>query len=266
MDNHEGRAKQDSAKTKNIVLLADGTGNASAKLFSTNVWRLYQALDASDADKQVAYYHDGVGTWSFKPLALLTGAFGFGLKRSVLDMYTFLCRNYKDGDRIYGFGFSRGSFAIRVVMGVVATQGLAPYANEEQLARDVRAAYRRYRRFFHTSVRTEKPFRWLRDRWLAIWDSLHRIKRSDSAAAHHPRWIHFVGLWDTVDAYGGPIKEITDGIDYWIWPLSMPDQAMSHKIRRACHARYAARAHVARRRHGPHRSGILRAALPQNDS
>ncbi|MEO6783370.1 MAG: DUF2235 domain-containing protein, partial [Bradyrhizobium sp.] len=39
-----------------------------------------------------------------------------------------------------------------------------------------------------------------------------------------------------VDAYGGPIDEITRAIDYWYWPLSMPDQFMNHKIDRACHA------------------------------
>lgn len=66
---------------KNIVLLSDGTGKTSATLFTTNVWRLYQALDLSDPDRQVAYYDDGVGTSSFKPLALLGGIFGFGLKR-----------------------------------------------------------------------------------------------------------------------------------------------------------------------------------------
>jgi hypothetical protein len=32
---------------KNIVLLSDGTGNSAGKLFKTNVWRLYQALDLS---------------------------------------------------------------------------------------------------------------------------------------------------------------------------------------------------------------------------
>ena len=31
--------------SKNVVLLSDGTGNSSSKLFTTNVWRLYQALD-----------------------------------------------------------------------------------------------------------------------------------------------------------------------------------------------------------------------------
>ena len=30
---------------KSIVLFSDGTGNSSAKLFKTNVWRMYEAVD-----------------------------------------------------------------------------------------------------------------------------------------------------------------------------------------------------------------------------
>ena len=83
---------------KNIILLSDGTGNSAGKLLKTNVWRLYQALDLSSPPKpgqprQIACYDDGVGTSAFMPLALLGGAFGWGLKRNVLDLYTFLCRN-----------------------------------------------------------------------------------------------------------------------------------------------------------------------------
>jgi uncharacterized protein (DUF2235 family) len=57
--------------TKNIAVFADGTNNSSAALFRTNVWRLYQALDtqiSADGAPQLAYYHDGVGTSSFRPL------------------------------------------------------------------------------------------------------------------------------------------------------------------------------------------------------
>jgi uncharacterized protein (DUF2235 family) len=93
---------------KNIILLSDGTGNSAAKLFKTNVWRVYQALDLSCPDRQIAHYDDGVGTSSFKPLAILGGAFGWGLKRNVIDLYVFLCRNYRPGDRVYCFGFSCG--------------------------------------------------------------------------------------------------------------------------------------------------------------
>ena len=88
---------------KSIVLFSDGTGNSSAKLFKTNVWRMYEAVDlgppAAGAAPQISYYDDGVGTSGFKPLAVLGGAFGWGLERNVLDIYRFACRNYRDGRR-----------------------------------------------------------------------------------------------------------------------------------------------------------------------
>jgi uncharacterized protein (DUF2235 family) len=96
---------------KNIILLSDGTGNAANKVWKSNVWRVFESLDLR-GDTQIAFYDDGVGTSSFKPLAILGGAFGWGLKRNVLDIYKFLCVNYKAGDKIYGFGFSRGAFTI----------------------------------------------------------------------------------------------------------------------------------------------------------
>ena len=72
--------------SRNIVLLSDGTGNSAAKVWRTNVWRTFEALDLSGND-QVAFYDDGVGTSTFKPWAILGGAFGFGLKRNVIDIY-----------------------------------------------------------------------------------------------------------------------------------------------------------------------------------
>ena len=90
---------------KSIILFSDGTGNSSGKLFKTNVWRMYEALDLGPATiggrrSQIAYYDNGVGTSSFKPWAALSGIFGFGLKRNVLSIYRFVCRNYQSGDRI----------------------------------------------------------------------------------------------------------------------------------------------------------------------
>ena len=132
-----------------IVVFSDGTGNSSAKLFRTNVWRLYEALDLCDNSKQVAFYDNGVGTASFVPLALLGGAFGFGLKRNVRDIYSFICRNAaKPGvHEIYAFGFSRGAFTIRVLLGLIRRQGLVPYENDDRdLVRRATWAYREYRR------------------------------------------------------------------------------------------------------------------------
>ncbi len=214
--------------SKNIVLLSDGTGNSSSKLFKTNVWRMFAALDLDDPVKQVAYYDNGVGTSSFKLFAILGGVFGFGLMRNVVDIYSFCCRNYNPGDRIYGFGFSRGAFTIRVVAGLIASVGLIKYnGDERELAVQAQAAYRQYRKRFQTETRLERPLRWLRDLFVPPLDSSNLVAVDK---------IHFLGVWDTVDAYGGPIEEITRAIDYWIWPLSMPDRFMSTKINRACHA------------------------------
>jgi uncharacterized protein (DUF2235 family) len=223
--------------SKNIILLSDGTGNSSAKLFKTNVWRLFQTLDLTDPGKQVAYYDDGVGTSSFKLFAVLGGVFGFGLKRNVIDIYSFCCRNYLQGDKIYGFGFSRGAFTMRVVAGLIARQGLVPYNGDEAaLARYAVSAYRDYRRRFNSTKGLVTPLRNMRDRIVKAWRRIRGQKQYNKADQIDVPSIHFLGLWDTVDAYGGPIEEITRAIDYWYWPLSMPDRFMNAKYHRACHA------------------------------
>jgi hypothetical protein len=189
---------------------------------------MFQALDLTKPKEQVAYYDDGVGTSSNKWLAAITGVFGIGLMRNVIDIYSFCCRNYNPDDRIYGFGFSRGAFTMRIVAGVIARVGLIEYSGDEKaLAVQARAAYREYRRKFHTTFRVERPFRWLRDLFVTPLDK-NKIVEVER--------IQFLGLWDTVDAYGGPIEEITRAIDYWYWPLSMPDRFMHFKYHRACHA------------------------------
>jgi uncharacterized protein (DUF2235 family) len=215
---------------RNIVLLSDGTGNSAAKVWRTNVWRTFEALDLSGSD-QVAFYDDGVGTSSFKPWAILGGAFGFGLKRNVVDIYKFACRNYRDdNDRFFGFGFSRGAFTIRVVGGLILNQGLVSAANEKELDKKARAAYRQYRRErYHTVIGTEKLFRWIRD--LFLRDNYDKSENRQVAK------VHFVGVWDTVSAYGAPLDEMTRGISRYIWPLELPTHTLPRdRVTRACHA------------------------------
>jgi uncharacterized protein (DUF2235 family) len=222
--------------TRNIVLLSDGTGNAASKVWRSNVWRLFQALDLTNS-RQVAVYDDGVGTSSFLPLAVLGGAFGWGLKRNVLDLYSFLCRNYEPRAKIYVFGFSRGAFTVRVLLGLVANQGLVPYTGEAELQRLARQAYRAYRKArFHSITHVETPLRWLRQAAIAAWDRLLRRRGYDVNANIPTPEIEFVGLWDTVAAYGLPIEEMTRGVSQWIWPLELPDRRLGRNVQRACHA------------------------------
>jgi uncharacterized protein (DUF2235 family) len=224
-----------------IAIFSDGTGNSSGKLFKTNVWRLYQALDtyplnplqavAGDVE-QIAYYDDGVGTSTFRPLALLGGVFGIGLKRNVLDLYAFLCRNYRKGDEIYAFGFSRGAFTIRLVIGLVVREGLVPHLGEKQLQRDARDAYRAFRKRFNQPGVVVAAARWLRDSLLQLTGKPLYVTENNTPVDR----IAFVGLWDTVAAYGLPIDEMSRGIDRWVWPLSMPNYKLSSKVQKARHA------------------------------
>ena len=167
---------------KNIILLSDGTGNAASRVWKSNVWRVFESLDLR-SDNQVAFYDDGVGTSSFRPLAILGGAFGWGLKRNVLDIYKFLCVNYQPGDKIYGFGFSRGAFTMRVVIGLILHQGLVTGDTEAEIYAKAKMAYRAFRAArFHTVLRFEWIFRVIRDVLLFILG-----KRYDQSQEHADR-------------------------------------------------------------------------------
>src|SRR3984893_5926427 len=217
---------------KRIILLSDGTGNSASKVWKSNVWRVFESLDLRGSE-QVAFYDDGVGTSSFKPLAIAGGVFAWGLKRNVLDIYKFLCANYEsDADEIYGFGFSRGAFTMRVVMGLVLDQGLVPGRTDAELYKNAKQAYRAYRaNSFHTVFGIEKPFRWMRDRFLRLIGTRYDQTRNQTIEK-----IKFLGLWDTVAAYGLPIDEMARGVSKWLFPLELPDRSFNHGIEKARHA------------------------------
>ena len=235
---------------KNIVLFSDGTGNSSAKLFKTNVWRAYEAVDLGPGPvglpRQVAFYDDGVGTSTFRPLRMLQGVFGFGLKRNVLDIYCYACRNYdpnsvahpdskvaEPGDHIFGFGFSRGAFTMRLVIALIASQGLAPYTSERDLRQEAHAAWKRFRRGMPRVY--ERIAQLLGRTSKTPVDPDAGGKTRDGKPYHRPV-IRFIGVWDTVAAYGGPVVEITRAIDNFIYRLSMPSYELHPRVRCARHA------------------------------
>jgi uncharacterized protein (DUF2235 family) len=221
---------------RNIVLFSDGTGNSASKLFKTNVWRLYQTLDLqpiAGEPTQLPYHDDGVGTSSLGLFALLGGAFGYGLKRNVLDLYCFLSRHYQDGDQIYAFGFSRGAFTIRVLVGLIANQGIVQAKTEIErrwLANQAFWAYLEDRHCRSGRRGPLSPFFLKMRKWLGLSPAtrLPLVRLSDQ------RQIRFLGLWDTVSAYGG--SPLTIPLIDCFYPVRFADHQLTKHVVRACHA------------------------------
>lgn len=132
-------------KPKKIVVCCDGTGNEYGEE-NTNVVKLFQRLKLENPEEQIAYYDPGVGTFSSpaaftktaKLLSRLKGlAFASGMTQNIEDAYIYLMDKYREGDKVYLFGFSRGAYTARSLGGMLnkcgllqkGSNNLVPYAS-----------------------------------------------------------------------------------------------------------------------------------------
>ncbi|MDQ8188356.1 DUF2235 domain-containing protein [Pelagicoccus sp. SDUM812002] len=225
---------------KNIILLSDGTGNASAKDRGTNVFKLFEALDLRDPldgeIRQIAFYDDGVGTEGNRALKAFGGAFGVGLAQNVKQLYAELSRHYEPGDQIFLFGFSRGAFTVRTLSGLIARCGiLRPNDQLEQLVEDLYHVYRKnyptkLQKWLCNALRIKaKPASYYND-WAKHYVHPETDPTNDSEL------ITFLGVWDTVDAYGLPWDEIATLINTTLYKFTFPDHELNKKVAKARHA------------------------------
>ena len=219
---------------KNIIICSDGTGNTAIKGRGTNVFKIFESVDLNshrfhpERSPQVAIYDDGVGTESFKLLRILGGAAGYGLSRNVRQLYKELCRIYDPGDRIFLFGFSRGAFTVRSLSGFIGTCGIIDISrlgSSATLDALVEDAYERYRECYRT---------WLMRMLIGKPDPRH-TQEFRERHCYGGEKIHFIGVWDTVDAVGLPLH-VSDLVNRFIYQFKFPDLVMSSCVERAVHA------------------------------
>jgi uncharacterized protein (DUF2235 family) len=94
---------------RRLIVCFDGTWNF--KTDTTNIWRIYSLITDIDHDniRQLKHYVRGVG--SRQNDRILGGAVGAGTYHNVKDAYTWIVENYRPGDELSFFGFSRGALA-----------------------------------------------------------------------------------------------------------------------------------------------------------
>lgn len=197
---------------KRIIILCDGTWNRADSRTPTNVVRLAQAVSPVGADGvvQVPVYVMGVGTGegvtrvSRTLDTLLGGAFGWGLLGNVEEAYRHLAFLWHPGDEIHVFGYSRGAYTARSLVGLIRSTGI--------IGRDaldlIPEAIRRYRTLgdptTHPAHEESHAFR--------LRTSLRVVTSAEEAAWRlangHPAApvlrIAYLGVWDTVGALGVP--------------------------------------------------------------
>ena len=229
---------------KNIVLCSDGTGNSGGRGYETNVWRLFKSLDLNghlwdpQLCEQVAYHDDGVGTRD-NPIHKLWGqATGWGLTENILQLYLFLVNNYEPGDRIYIFGFSRGAYTARSLAGLIAMCGVLDRRRYEvdELEQHAREAITILRSAFVRGVSEmilskaalEAHTQSVRDTALQFRRK-HAVQADGSDTFDVP--IEFVGVWDTVDAYGFPSDTVADWVHFLVYDYKFPDTKLSQLVR-----------------------------------
>ena len=102
---------------------------------------------------------------------------------------------------------------MRVVNGLICEQGLVRYSTEEELDQKVAAAYRQHRsETFKSKLQIEWLFRKLRNIF---------VRGTHDKTERPVDHIAFLGLWDTVAAYGLPVHEMTRGVSRYLWPLEL---------------------------------------------
>ncbi|NKN34291.1 phospholipase effector Tle1 domain-containing protein [Marichromatium bheemlicum] len=176
---------------KRLIVCCDGTWQDLESDYPTNVVQLAQATQprggAPETD-QLVYYDEGlgaeggVGMITRELTAVIGGAFGRGIDKNIMDAYRFLVLNYRAGDEIYLFGFSRGAYTVRSLAGFIGAAGLL----QRQQLRHIREAYEFYRDPEADSAEVER----------------YRHLRAQHAPPPAP--IRLLGCWDTVGSLGFP--------------------------------------------------------------
>lgn len=194
---------------RHLVLCLDGTWNStydrkyredgSSVLKPTNVLKLCRAVLPGGADQgeQVAYYDTGIGSLAKYPgtanhlLALadkaLGGAYGAGFEGNIEDALHFLVFNYREGDEVYVFGFSRGAATARALTRFLDWSGGLPTKRDAyylpELFREYIAVHGagssgqaieriNARRTSETRKRPLDPFRPVNVEYLGVWDTV----------------------------------------------------------------------------------------------
>lgn len=162
------------------VIVLDGTMSTLDQGRETNAGMVYRLMDEmrrrNTAPRVSVYYEAGIQWRNWR--SAWPVATGIGIDSQIRRAYGVLASRYRPGDRIYLFGYSRGAFAARSLVGMIDRVGLLK--PQEATERNVLTAYRHYEA--HEITAAARTF--------AERNCVHGVE------------IEMIGVWDTVKALG----------------------------------------------------------------
>lgn len=196
---------------KRIAVFCDGTWNGVEQPWPTNVRRMsvMVAPKAGDGAAQLSLYFQGVGVpedggWLERLNEKLSGgAMGFGLDDKIATAFLHLARAYEPGDEVFVFGFSRGAYTARSLVGLIRNCGL-PRDPSPDLVRDCFAHYRDRSPDTKPDSPASLAFRRRVSPRITTSDAEAAWRAANGHAVGHPFRVAYLGVWDTVGALGIP--------------------------------------------------------------
>ena len=194
-----------------IIVLCDGTwNNRDRTKHPTSIARLSSVLEKrhADGDHDIApKYLAGVGARdNLRGLRRTIdkwrgGALGRGLALNIRMGYRHIIRNYRPGDEIYIFGFSRGAYTARSLAGLVRSAGIVKNAGL------IKKAFRRYRDFDEeTAPKTLESLRFRARHSPRFYtnEAERQWRVEEGITPGDPIKLAYLGIFDTVGTNGIP--------------------------------------------------------------
>ena len=228
---------------KRIAIFIDGTWNRPDAEHPTNVLRLSRCVEhqcKKDETRQFVIYAQGVGSDQGSTLMArkldraFGGGFGWGSMQLIESVYRQLIYAYEPDDEIYVFGFSRGAFAARSLVGLIRCCGILPRYHLGEVPNAVARYMDR-----SSATHPEDPSSYIyREKYApltATSDKEYKWRRRDGKQSDSVRLrISYVGVWDTVGALGLPA--IVPGAKTFNQHYEFHDTELSSSVMSARHA------------------------------
>ncbi|WP_298859908.1 DUF2235 domain-containing protein [uncultured Sulfitobacter sp.] len=173
-DSDFGPSKSSRGQQIHLVIL-DGTMSTLKEGCQTNAGIAYHLAQEMGAQISI-YYEPGLQWDSWRTVRDVVS--GRGINRQIKRAYGYLASRYRDGDKIYLMGYSRGAYAVRSLAGIIDRVGLL--RRDCATERNIRQAYR-------------------------LYEGMSQNGTVEAFATAHCRAdvpIEMIGVWDTVKSLG----------------------------------------------------------------